>query len=197
LTKAAAKIPELITASEFARRLGVSKQAVSQAIAAGRITFAAGRRLDAKEAARSWRANTDQSKPRNSVTGRPGAKSERKPTAPTKADREAKKVEDSFMASRARRESWNERTAELEYHQAAGSLVSIADVVADAEDRLVRAKNASYDAADQFVPAVLSANSEPAARAALLGCLNTFFETLSKVDDDEDRPATRSRKKPS
>lgn len=59
--------PGLLTATEYARRRGVSKQAVAKAIASGRIpTVRAGRRklVDPAIADPAWAENTDPSSPK-------------------------------------------------------------------------------------------------------------------------------------
>jgi hypothetical protein len=60
----------LISQREYARRRGVSHAAVQHAIEAGRISTVGGE-IDPEVADREWHANTDQSKPRNRITGRP------------------------------------------------------------------------------------------------------------------------------
>jgi hypothetical protein len=61
---------ELISQREYARRRGVSHTAVQQAIASGRISTVHGK-IDPAMADRQWQQNTDQSKPRNRITGQP------------------------------------------------------------------------------------------------------------------------------
>lgn len=47
----------LITKSEFARQIGVSPAAITNAVKSGRLSLADGKRLDAKVAAIQWEAN--------------------------------------------------------------------------------------------------------------------------------------------
>jgi hypothetical protein len=61
---------DLISQREYARRLGISHTAVQQAIASGRISTLRGK-IDPAMADRQWEQNTDQSKPRNRITGEP------------------------------------------------------------------------------------------------------------------------------
>ena len=61
---------ELISQREYARRRGISNVSVHEAIKAGRISTVDGK-IDPDLADREWRENTDQSKPRNRITGRP------------------------------------------------------------------------------------------------------------------------------
>ena len=61
---------ELISQREYARQLGVSHVAVQRAVKTGRISTVDGK-IDPAQADRQWQENTDQSKPRNRITGRP------------------------------------------------------------------------------------------------------------------------------
>lgn len=76
---AKARKPTLISQREFARRLGVSPEAVRVAIKAGRISTVKGR-INPTKARKEWERNTDQSKPRNIITGDP--KHRRDPSQP-------------------------------------------------------------------------------------------------------------------
>jgi hypothetical protein len=63
-------LKELISQREYARRHGISHVAVQRAVNSGRISTVGGR-IDPDRADREWRENTDQSKPRNRITGEP------------------------------------------------------------------------------------------------------------------------------
>ena len=67
---AKARKRELISQREYARRRGISNVAVHRAVVSGRISTVDGK-IDPEVADREWRENTDQSKPRNRITGRP------------------------------------------------------------------------------------------------------------------------------
>ena len=75
-----ARHKELISQREYARRRGISNVAVHRAVASGRISTVDGR-IDPVQADREWRENTDQSKPRNRITGQPQHR--RVPSAPS------------------------------------------------------------------------------------------------------------------
>ncbi|MFH1690256.1 MAG: hypothetical protein ABIE42_08465 [Candidatus Eisenbacteria bacterium] len=60
----------LISQREYARRRGISHTSVQRAVKAGRISMVDGK-IDPRQADREWQQNTDQSKPRNRVTGKP------------------------------------------------------------------------------------------------------------------------------
>ena len=55
--------PELVTQAEYARRIGVSRNAVWAAVRTGRIALFEGL-IDPERADREWAENTDPSKPR-------------------------------------------------------------------------------------------------------------------------------------
>ena len=61
---------ELISQREYARRRGISNSTVHDAVKAGRISSIDGK-IDPDLADREWLENTDQSKPRNRITGAP------------------------------------------------------------------------------------------------------------------------------
>lgn len=88
--------------SEYARHRGVSEQAVSRAVAAGRITVGADGRIDPVTADAEWAARTD-------AAMRPGAK----PPA--------------LMDSRSRKMAADAALAEIRAKEAAGELISLAD----------------------------------------------------------------------
>lgn len=67
---ARAQKKELISQREYARRRGISNVSVHRAVTSGRISTVGGK-IDPVQADREWRENTDQSKPRNRITGRP------------------------------------------------------------------------------------------------------------------------------
>lgn len=67
---AAHRKTELISQREYARRRGISNSTVHDAVQAGRISSINGK-IDPEQADREWLQNTDQSKPRNRITGSP------------------------------------------------------------------------------------------------------------------------------
>ena len=114
-----------LTIRAYARRRGVSHTAVRKALATGRITTAPDGGIDPDVADRQWTDSTDQSKPRNSVTGVPRMR--RAPGAPSEPlvspavedglappDGGAPRLASSYAASRAAREAYLARLAKLE-----------------------------------------------------------------------------------
>ena len=111
---------ELITQSEYARRRGVSRQAVSLAVRDGRIPTTEGGKIDPRVADRQWRANTDEAKPRNSVSGHPRAGAGRPEAEPENGHAKGP----SYAQLRAVREGYEARLKRLEYEERMGRLVS-------------------------------------------------------------------------
>jgi len=124
---------------------GVSREAVRLAIKSGRLSKSvvytdkgAPRIADTQLADKEWVANTDQSAPRNSVTGNPKRKSppakakpEPKKTGkePSAAEMEATAAAVDFDAlsyadARAKRERYLAALAKLEYDEKSGKLAS-------------------------------------------------------------------------
>lgn len=106
-------LPELLTQAEFGKRIGVTQQSVSGAIAAGRIGLVDGR-IPWPAAKEQWADNTDQSKPRNSVTGQPKRKRGRATL--------------SFQESRAKREGIRVEREKLELKVMRGEYMRRPDV---------------------------------------------------------------------
>jgi len=61
---------ELISRNEYARRRGLHHSSVDYAVHSGRISTVGGK-INPEKADREWLENTDQSKPRNRITGDP------------------------------------------------------------------------------------------------------------------------------
>ena len=129
----AAPSRELISQREYARRRGISHVAVSRAIAAGRVTTVNGK-IDPVVADREWVENTDQSKPRNRVTGEPrrtrAALDPARPMAlggPEDAAGEPTMAA-GYARARAARELYQAQLAKLELDRQRGILVRADEV---------------------------------------------------------------------
>jgi hypothetical protein len=126
--------------AEYARRRGVTAEAVRQAVKAGRIKLTRGK-IDAARANREWKANTH---PRH------GGK--RRGVVPGVAGGEA--GADTYLAARTKREGAAARLAELEVLRQEGRLVDIADV----REKVFRASRGARDLvlsiADRITPRV-------------------------------------------
>jgi len=142
------------TAAAYARHRDVSREAVRQAIVAGRIVEGDDGLIDFAAANASWEANTDLSKPRNSVTGHPRRRARAATTglAKHKAERED---------WRARREKLDYQTAELEHRQKAGELVPRVDVEKRFEEASRRARQ-RLEAIPDRMSGKLAAATDPA-----------------------------------
>lgn len=120
----------------YASERGISHEAVRQAIKAGRlvksIVYVKGEPKIGDEAMadKEWAANTDQSKPRNRITGDP--KHRRKPGEPMKPMANDTGGDGnsgpSYQQSRAIREAYMARLAKLDFDEKSGKTVS-ADAV--------------------------------------------------------------------
>ena len=155
---------EEISQRAYARHRGVSHKAVQKAIAQGRIT-ANGGKIDPAAADAQWEANTDQSKPRNSVSGRPklvpplpqvAAQNSPEPPAGNGATHPG-----GYAGSRAVRENYLARLAKLEYEERAGTLIKAADAEKLIFEFNRRARDAIMSIPDR-VSHILAAETDPA-----------------------------------
>ncbi len=114
----------------YARHRGVSPEAVSKAVKTGRITLGQDGKIDPKRADLEWEANTDPSKPLNSVSGNP---KHRKPLGSPKIPGGDVEAAGSalpggippYLQSRSIREAYLARLSKLEYEEKTGKLVNI------------------------------------------------------------------------
>jgi len=116
----------------YARHRGVTPAAVRKAIKTGRITASEGK-IDPELADRQWAANTDESKPRNSVSGNPAGTQSAHPslTRPTHRPPRwtpAPASSGGYATARAIRESYEARIRELDFKRMSGELVAVDDV---------------------------------------------------------------------
>lgn len=117
----------------YAKARGITHEAVRQAIKTGRlvksIVYVNGEPKIADEAIadQEWAANTDQSKPRNRITGDPKHRraSQDAPMQPMANDAagESGAKGPSYAQSRAIREAYQARLSKLEYEERSGKLV--------------------------------------------------------------------------
>jgi phage terminase Nu1 subunit (DNA packaging protein) len=130
-----------VTAAEFARIKGVTAQAVTQAIASGRIknalVYFPGKkkpRLDPVVAAQEWERNTDHSKRFSGKDIRHQRRPEpyEKPDVPRPEEPVQAAGGFSFNQSRAVLEAYKARLAKLDYEEKIGRLVEAEKVKADA-----------------------------------------------------------------
>jgi len=156
----------LISQREYARRLGVSHTAVQQAIAAGRISPVGGK-IDPARADREWQQNTDQSKPRNRITGQP--KHRRVPGGPPQPMRllpaaDADGDDGSaagYARARAARELYQAQLAKLELERQRAVLVRTDEVKLGAF-AMARKARERLTAIPERVAATVAATADPA-----------------------------------
>jgi hypothetical protein len=140
---------ELISQREYARRRGVSHASVQRAIKAGRISTVNGK-IDPAVADQEWQQNTDQSKPRNRITGNPKqAKTPGEPSEPMglgSADEitGGPSTATGYAKARAARELYQAQLAKLELDRRRGALVS-------ADEVRLSAFNMARKARDQLI----------------------------------------------
>ena len=165
---------ELVSQREYARRRGISHVAVHRAIASGRISTVDGK-IDPVVADREWEANTDQSKPRNRITGRP--KHARAPGTPPEpmglgltggggggeAGAEpfrGESMETGYSRARAARELYQAQLAKIEVEQKRGLLVRVDEVRIGAANMACRTRG-QLIAMPERRAAVLAGVSDP------------------------------------
>lgn len=148
-----------LSLNAYAAQRGVTQEAVRLAVKDGRlaksITYVNGKPkiADAVMADKEWAENTDQSKPRNRITGDP--KHRRAPGEATKA------MENSIVSgtngpsyaqSRAIREAYQARLAKLEFEEKSGKLVSRDDVRVAAFNAARKARDSLLSIPDRIAP---------------------------------------------
>jgi hypothetical protein len=109
----------------YAKHRSVTPAAVRKAIKTGRISTTNGK-IDPAVADIQWRSNTDESKPRNSVTGDPGGQLGRSaaPVSPTyRPGSSSLPRTNGYAAARAVRETYEAKIRELDYKVRTGELV--------------------------------------------------------------------------
>lgn len=150
----------------FAKTLGVSHTAVQVAIKAGRLKKSVGKGADGKPyikdsalAQQEWASNTDQSKPRNIITGDP--KHRRDPAAaPAAASPRAAALAGggggggapTYADSRAIREAYMARLARVDYEEKIGKLINADEVKVAAFNAARKARDALLVIPDRLSP---------------------------------------------
>jgi hypothetical protein len=153
----------LISQREYARRRGISHMAVQRAVNTGRISTVEGK-IDPDLADREWRENTDQSKPRNRITGNPKhARIAGEPSEPMDfgAADGASGTASGYAKARAARELYQAQLAKLELDRQRGILVR-ADEVRLGAFNMARKARDQLIALPERVAAILAATQDPA-----------------------------------
>jgi len=183
---AATRKKELISLREYARQRGISHVAVQHAVSAGRISTVDGK-IDPARADREWRENTDQSKPRNRITGRP--KHARVPGEPPEpmdfggADG-GNGTATGYAKARAARELYQAQLAKLDLDRQRGTLVR-ADEVRLGAFNMARKARDQLIALPERVAATLAATQDP---AEVQRILEEEIERICQEIADAERP---------
>ena len=187
---------EILSQRAYALRRGVSHKAVQKAIASGRLQGALrpGKKLDAEAADRAWAANTDVTKPRNSVSGDP--KHRRAPGAPASPARSRGSRPDvgeptdaglgvtdrGYTAARAMREAFAAKTAKLEYERLSGKLVEVDEVRRGAFEVGRRVRDSVLSIPDRIAPILAGLTDVNEIHRALTKELREALEALAHVE---------------
>ncbi len=177
---------ELVSQREYARRRGISNVSVHEAIQAGRISTVGGK-IDPDVADREWRENTDQSKPRNRITGSP--KHARVPGEPAEPMDFAGPdgsvgTASGYAKARAAREVYQAQLAKLELDRQRGTLVR-ADEVRLGAFNMARKARDQLIALPERLATVLAAAREP---AEVQRILEEEIERICQEIADAERP---------
>jgi len=169
---------ELISQREYARRRGISNVAVHRAVTSGRISTVDGK-IEPALADREWRENTDQSKPRNRITGRPkhsrvhGAPSEPMDLGDSEASYGGNAAATGYAKARAARELYQAQLAKLELDRQRGDLVR-------ADEVRLGAFNMARKARDELI-------ALPERLSATLAATQTAQEVQSILEEEIER----------
>lgn len=150
---------ELVKPAELARRLGVSRQAVSKAIKTGRIQTVSGGLVEFERALASWRGNS------HPIEGLKAAgRSAPPPSVPLAEGPEdlssSSSASSTFATSRAIREAYLARLARLDYEERVGKLLPADEVRKTAFQAARRARDLLLAVPDRL-SAVLAASTDP------------------------------------
>lgn len=164
---------ETVTQSDFARLMGVTVEAVTKAMKAGRLKDAIIRgrrgppRIDPELGRQEWEANTSPSKGGNRMTAKPAELHEDGDTAAA-----------SYAKSRAKREAYAAELARLEVQEKLGTLVDADEV-----------KRAAFSTARQIRDGLLNM---PDRLAAELAAMTDQFEIHRVLTEEIRRVLTDS-----
>jgi hypothetical protein len=177
---------ELLSLRGYARHRDCSLRAVQEAIAAGRIRTVRGK-IDPGRADRDWQNNTDLSKPRNTVTGRPGKKPRQvksrkaaagKRPAKSRLNGHARGQLASFNDARSRRMLIDIELAEMELARKRGVLVPAADVEREAFELGRRIRDELMKIPDRIVADLAAASDPQQCKLVLAAVLREALQRL-------------------
>jgi hypothetical protein len=180
---------KLISQREYARQRGISNVAVHRAVKAGRVTTVNGK-IDPDQADREWLENTDQSKPRNRITGRPKhTRPEGEPSQPmnlggSEETSGGNGTASGYAKARAARELHQAQLAKLELDRQRSILVR-ADEVRVGAFNMARKARDQLVALPERVAAILAATDDA---AEVQRILEEEIERICQEIADAERP---------
>lgn len=170
----------------YARHRGVSPEAVSKAVKAGRITAGPDGKIDPKRADREWEANTDPSKPLNSVTGKP--RHRKPPDSPKIPGGDVEGASGGalpggvppYLQSRSIREAYLARLSKLEFEEKSGKLVNIDAVRVVGFNAVRQARDKLMNMPDRLSPLLAGMSDSHEIHKLLTAEIRLICEELSK-----------------
>jgi hypothetical protein len=177
---------KLISQREYARRRGISHVAVQRAVNSGRISTVDGK-IDPDLADREWRENTDQSKPRNRITGSPKhTRVAGEPPEPMDFGGvdSGNGTASGYAKARAARELYQAQLAKIELDRQRGVLVR-ADEVRLGAFNMARKARDQLIALPERLAAILAATQDP---AEVQRILEEEIERICQEIADAERP---------
>ena len=172
---------ELVSQREYARRRGISHSSVQRAVKSGRISTVDGK-IDPALADREWSENTDHSKPRGRIAGRPRHKRpEGMPSGLTDFGEvgvgpEGRGSATRYARARAAREVCQAQLAKLQLDRQRGTLVR-------ADEVRIAAFNAARGARDQLI-------ALPERLSAILAGIQDADEVRRILEEEIERVCT-------
>jgi hypothetical protein len=175
---------QLITQAEYARRRGVSRAAVTQAVKAGRIMLIDGR-IDPDVADIQWAKNTPNSRTGGPATG--AVPPTRNPLRGSEVEAPPAGAGDpTLLDARTRREQALAELAELELAEKRGELVPVEDIRKALVPKILGVRDALDTLADRLAP-LLAAEADPAKVYAMLK--QEHRQILAQLSSESRAPA--------
>ena len=178
---------ELISQREYARRRGIRHSAVQRAIETGRISTVRGK-IDPVQADRQWLANTDQSKPRNLITGDP--KHTRLPTEPSEPmdlgghdeGHAGNGTGTGYARVRAARELYQAQLVTLDLDEKRGILVRADEVKIGAFNMARKARDQLIALPERITASLAATQDEAEVRRILEEAIEQICQEVASVE---------------
>ncbi len=174
----------LMSIRAYARHRGVTHPAVLKALATGRIHKSTDGRIDSDVADREWAQNTNEAKPRNSVSGEPRRR--RVPDEPSRPTLGVTHggmtgIAGGYAASRAVRESFEARLRQLDYEVRKGKYVETEHVKTVVFNWQRRCRDLLLAIPDRVAASVAAGKDEATCRRILAEEIDRVCEELARV----------------